>query len=154
MVFVQLFSCVWLWPHGLQHTRLPCPSPSPRACSISCPLSWSCHPTISAFVIPLLQPSIFPRIRVFSNESALCIMWPSTRASAPVLVMNIQDWFPLGLTGLNFLLFKGLSRVIFTTKAQKHQFFSVQLSLLSSSHIHTRLLEKLHLWLYGTLSAK
>ena len=49
MVFVQLFSCVWLWPHGLQHTRLPCPSPSPRACSISCPLSWSCHPTISAF---------------------------------------------------------------------------------------------------------
>ena len=63
-----------LWPHGLQHARLPCPSPSPRVCSNSCPLSWWCHPTICC---PLLfPPSIFPSIRVFSNESVLRIGWP------------------------------------------------------------------------------
>ena len=70
-------SCPTLQPHGLQHARLPCPSPSPGACSNSCPLSWWCHPTISSVLChPLLLPSIFPRIRVFSNESALCIRWP------------------------------------------------------------------------------
>ena len=66
-----------LWPHGLQHTRLPCPSPTPRACSNSCPLlSQWCHPTISSSVVPFLPPSIFPSIRVFSNESVLHIRWP------------------------------------------------------------------------------
>ena len=68
----------YLWPHGLQHTRLPCPSPTPKACSNSCPLSWWCHPTISSSVIPfLLLPSIFPSIRVFSTESVLHIRWPN-----------------------------------------------------------------------------
>ena len=62
-----------LWPHGLQHARIPCPLPSPRACSNSCPLSWWCHPTISSSVTP---HSIFPSIGVFSNESALHIRWP------------------------------------------------------------------------------
>ena len=66
-----------LWPHGLQHTRIPCPSSTPRACSNSCPSSWWRHPTISSSCHPLLfLPSIFPSIRVFSNESVLCIRWP------------------------------------------------------------------------------
>ena len=100
-----------LQPHGLQHTRLPCPLLSPRVCSNSCPLSPWCHPTISFILCHpfLLLPSIFPSIRVFSNESALRIKWPNTGTSASVLPMNIQGWFPLGLTGL--ILFKGLSRV-------------------------------------------
>ena len=65
-----------LRPHGLQHTRLPCPSPHPRACSNSCPWSQWCHPTISSCHPLFLLPSIFPSIRVFSNELALCIRWP------------------------------------------------------------------------------
>ena len=65
-----------LWPHGLQHARLPCPSPTPGACSNSCPLSWWCYPTISSSVVLLFLPSIFPSIRVFSKESALHIRWP------------------------------------------------------------------------------
>ena len=81
LISVQ-FSCSVLsdslWPHGMQHTRLPCPSQTPKSCSNSCPSSWWCHPTISSSVICplLLLPSIFPRIRVFSNESVLCIRWP------------------------------------------------------------------------------
>ena len=62
------------WPHGLQHTRLPCPSPTPKACSDSWPLSWWCRPTILVSVLPL--PSVFPSIRVFSRESVVCIRWP------------------------------------------------------------------------------
>ena len=66
-----------LWPHGQQHARLPCPSPTPRACSNSCPLSWWCHPAIPFSVHAfLLLPSILPSIRVFSKESVLCIRWP------------------------------------------------------------------------------
>ena len=94
---------------------------------------------------PLLQPSIFPSIRVFSNESVLCIRWmQSTGASASVSVLpvNIQDWFPLGWTGWISLQSKGLSRVFSNTTVQKHQFFSAQLSLYSNSHIHTWLLKK------------
>ena len=91
----------------------------------------------------LLLPSIFPSIRVFSNESVLHIMWPNIEASASaaVLSMNIQHWSPLGLTGLISLLSKGLSRIFSNTKVQKHQFFTAQ-PLWSSSHIHTWLLEK------------
>ena len=130
-----------LWPHGLQHTRLPCSSPIPRACLNSCPSSRWCHPTISSSVCRpfLLLTSIFPSIRVFSNKLGLHIRWPSigVSASASVLPMNIQGWFPLGLTGLIFLQFKGLSRVFSNTTVQKHQFFSAQLSLWSNSHIHT-----------------
>ena len=91
-----------LRPHGLQHARLPCPSPSPGACSNPCPLSWWCHPSIHLILhCPLfLLLSTFPSIRVFSNELVLCIRWPSigASASASVLPMNIQGWFPLGLT--------------------------------------------------------
>ena len=111
-----------LWPHGLRHTRLPCPSPSPRACSNSRPLSWWCHPTIHYH--PLLLPSVFPSIKVFSNELALCIRWPKycSFSSASILPLNIQGWFSLGWTGLIFLMYKGLSRV-FSTTVQKHRFF-------------------------------
>ena len=150
-----------LWPHGRQHARLPNPSitnsqnllklmsielvmPSNHL-SLCCPL--------------LLLSSVFPSIRLFSKESVLCIRCPSTgaSASASVLPMNIQDWFPLGWTGLISLQFKGLSRVFSNTTVQKHQFFGAQLSwaeLESSSHIHTWLLDKPQLWLYGPLSAK
>ena len=92
----------------------------------------------------LFLPSIFPSIWFFSNKLALRIQWPSigASASASVLPMNIQDWLPWGLTGLIFLQSKGLSRVFSNTTVQKHQFFGIQLSLWSNSHIHAWLLEK------------
>jgi len=92
----------------------------------------------------LLLPSIFPSFRVFSNESALrfCGQSIGVSASASVLPMNIQGWFPLGLTGLIFLLSKGLSRVFSNITVQKHQFFSSQPSLWSNTHILTWLMEK------------
>ena len=86
----------------------------------------------------LFLPSIFPSIRVFSNESAICFRWPkywSFSFSASVLLMNIQDWFPLGLTGLITLLSKGLSRVFSNITVRNDQFFSAQPSLWSSSHM-------------------
>ena len=130
--------------HGLQHTRLLCSSPSPHACSNSCPLSQWCHPTISSSVISsssCLQsfpPSgSFPVSQFFSSGGQ------NIGASASILPMNIQDWFPLGLTGWISLQSKGHSRVFSNTTVQKHQLFGAQLSLWwSSSHIHTRLLEK------------
>ena len=105
---------------------------------------------------PLLLPSIFPTIRVFSNESALRIRWPKYWSfSFNISLSNeIQGWFLLGLTGLISLQSKGLSRVFSTTTVQKHQFFGIQPSLWSSSRIHTWLLEKPELWLDGSLSAK
>ena len=101
----------------------------------------------------LLWPSIFPSIRVFSNESALRIRWPSigVSASTSVLLMSIQDWFPLGWTGWISLQSKGLSRVFSKTTVQKDHFFRAQLSLYSSSHSHTWLLEKQQLWQYRPL---
>ena len=136
-----------LWPHGLQFTRLPCPSPSPGAYSNSCPSSWWCHPTISFSVISsssCLQSfpasGSFPMSQFFASGSQ------SIRASSSVLPMNNRDWFPLGLTGLFSLQSKGLSRVFSNTTIQKHQFFGAQLSLQSNSHIHTWLLEK-QLWI-------
>ena len=89
-----------------------------------------CHPR-------LLLPSIFPSIRVFSNESVLRIRWPGVSASASVLPMNIQDWFPLGLTCWSSLQSKGLSRVFSNNTVQKHQLISTQTSSQSNSHIHT-----------------
>ena len=90
----------------------------------------------------LLLSSIFPSIRVFSSKSALRIGWQKYWSLTLVLPMNIQGWFPLGLTGLISLQSKGLSRIFSNTIVQKHQFFTTQLSLWSSSHIHTWLLEK------------
>ena len=105
----------FFWPHGLQHTRLPYPSPSPGACSNSCPSSWWCHPTISSSYDSLLPlPSIFPSIRVFSNESALWIRWPKywcfSSSISPFneysgLISFRFDWFHLAVQGtLNSLL--------------------------------------------------
>ena len=94
-----------------------------------------CHPL-------LLLPSIFPSIRVFSNESALHITWPKYWSFTISPSMTTQYWFPLGLTGWIFLQSKGLSRVFSNTTVQKHQIFGAQLILWSNSHIHTWLLEK------------
>ena len=131
-----------LGPHGVQHARLPCPSLSPRVCSNSCPLSRLCHPTISSSVAPFsscLQS--FPASGSFPMRQFFTSSGQSWRfISASVLPMNIQGSFPLGLTGLISFLSKGLSRVFFSTIIQKHQLFSAQPSLLSNSHIHTRLL--------------
>ena len=146
-----------LWPHGLQHAKLPLPSQSPRVCSNSCPLSQWCHPTISSFVIPFSSCIYsFPASGSFLISQLFASGGQSigVSASVSVLPMNIQDWFPLGLTGLISLLSKGLSRVFSNSTVQKHQFFSAQPSLWSNSHIHTWLLEKPQLWLDGPLSAK
>ena len=131
-----------LQPQGLQHARLPCPSPTPRACSNSCPLSRWCHPTISSSVIPFsscLQS--FPASGSFPMSQFFSSGGQSTGASASVLSMNFQDWFPLGWTSWISLQSKRLSRLFSNTTVQKHQFFSAQLFLWSNSHIHTWLLE-------------
>ena len=92
----------------------------------------------------ILWPSIFLSIRVFSKQTALHIRWKKywTSASASVLPMNIQGWFPLRVTSLISLMFKGPSRVFSNTTVQKHQFFNGQLSLWCNSYFYTRLLEK------------
>ena len=97
-----------LWPHGLQHARLPCPSLSPRACWNSCSLSSLCYLTISSFPLPLILTSIrsFPMSQLFASGGQSI----GASASASVLPMNIRGWFPLGLTGLISLQSKGLSR--------------------------------------------
>ena len=150
-------------PYGLQHTRLPCPSSipelaqtlfdpmdcstpgfpviiNPGACSNSCALSRWCHPTISSSVVPFSSC-----LQSFPASGSLPTSWffksggqsTGVSASTSVLPINIQDWFPLGLTGWISLQSKGLSRVFSNTTVQKHQFFSAQLSLWSNSHIHT-----------------
>ena len=133
------------WPHRLQHTGLPCPSLSPRVCSNSCPPSHWHYLTISSSTTPFsfcLQS--YPASGSFSVSQFFESGGQSigASASASILPMNIQDWFPLGLTSLISLQSKGLSRVFFNTTVQKHQFFSAQPSLWSNSHICTWLLEK------------
>ena len=137
---VNKFSCSvvpdFLQLHGLQHPRLPCPSPTPRACSNSC-LMLSNHLTLC---LPLLLlPSVFPSIRVFSKESVLCIRWPKYWSFSFSISLSSEY---SGLTSfrmgwLDLLQSKGLSRVFSNTTVQKHQFFSAQLSLWSNSHIQT-----------------
>ena len=112
-----------LWPHGMQHARLTCPSPIPGTSSNSCPSSQWCHPAISSSAIPfssclqsLPASESFPMSQLFISGGQ------SIRASAPVLPMNVQDWFPSGLTYLVSLLSKGLSRV-FSSTIKNHQFF-------------------------------
>ena len=143
-------------PHGLQHARLLCPSPSPGVCSNSCPLSQWCYLTISSSVIPFSCLLSLPVSGSISESQFFPSVGQSIGVSdsASVLPMNIQDWFPLGLTDLISLLSKGLSRVFPITTVQKHQFFSAQLSLWSKSHIHTWSLEKPQLWLSVHFLAK
>ena len=122
----------FLWPHGLQHTRPPCPSPTPRACSNSCPLSQWCHPTILASVVPFSSCfQSFPASGSFPMSQFLPSGGQSIGVSASTLVlpMNTQDWSPLGWTGWISLQSKRLSRVFSNTTLQKHQFFGTQLSL-------------------------
>ena len=119
-------------PHGVQHTKLPCPSPTPGTCSSSCPSCHWCYLTISSSVIPVsscLQSfpasGSFPMSQFFASGGQSI----GTSASATVLPMYIQDWFPLGWTGWISLLSKGFSRVFSNTTVEKYQFFSTQLSL-------------------------
>ena len=121
-----------LQPHGLQHARTPCPSPTTGVYSNSCPLSRWYHPTISSSVIPFSSrlesfpaSGSFPVSQFFASSNQRI----GVSASTSVLPMNIQDWFPLGWTGWISLLSRGLSRVFFNTTVQKCQFFGAQLSL-------------------------
>ena len=128
-----------LQTHGLQYTRLPCPSLPPRAYSNPCPLSQWCHWAISSYVVPFpfpFLPSIFPSIRVFSNELALPIGWPKYwKISFSISPFNeYSGLISFKIDGLISLQFKGLSRVFFNTTVQKHHFFG--------SHIHILFLEK------------
>ena len=140
-----------LWFHGLQHARFHCPSLSPKVCSNSCPLSQWWYLTISSSATSFFfcfqsfsATGSFPMSQFFASGGQSI----RAAASAPVLPMNIQGWFTLGLTGLIFLQCKGLSRVFSSTTIQKHQFFSFQPSLWSNSHICIRLWGKP---LYGPL---
>ena len=120
-----------LWPNGLQHVRPPCPSPTLRVYSNSCPLSQWCHPTISSSVIPFFWFQSFPASGSFPMSQLFASGGQSTgvSASTSALPVNTQDWFPLGCTGWISLQSNGLSRVFSNTTVQKHQFFSTQLSL-------------------------
>ena len=140
---ISLFSCSVtsdsLQPHGLQNARPPCPSQTLGACLNSCPLSQWYHTTISSSVVPFssqLQSfpasGSFPMSQFFTSGSQSFVV----SASASVLQMNIQDWFPLGWTGWISLQSKGLSRVFSNTTVQTHQFFGAQLSLWPKSPIH------------------
>ena len=128
-----------LQTHGLQHTRPPCSTSTPRVYSNSCPLSQRCHPTISSSVFPFSCLQSFPASRSFQMSQFFASGGQSigVSASTSVLPMNIQDWFPLGWTGWISLHAKGLSRVFSNTTVQKYQFFSSQLSSQSNSYIHT-----------------
>ena len=139
-----LFSCPImsnsLQPNGLQHTRPPCPSPTPGVYSNSCPSSQWCHPAIPSSVVPfsscpqsLTASGSFPMSQPFAWGGQSI----GVSASTSVLPMNTQDWSPLGWTGWISLQFKGLARVFSNTTVQKHQFFSNQTSSQSNSHIHT-----------------
>ena len=141
VVYAQTFSSVQfsrsvmsnsLQPHGPQHTRPSCPSPTPGVYSNSCPLSRWCHPIISSSVIPfssVLQS--FPASGYFQMSQLFTSGGQSigVSVSTSVLPMNTQDWSPLGLTGWISLQSKGLSKVFWTLMVQKHQFFRAQLSL-------------------------
>ena len=138
-------SCLTLQPHGLQHAKPHWSSPTPGACSNSCPLSSWCYPTISSSVVPFsssFQSS--PASGSFSMNQLFTTSGQSigVSASTSLLPMNIQDWFPLARTSWISLQSKGLSRVFSNTTIQKHQFFGTQLSSQSNSHIHTWPLEK------------
>ena len=134
-----------LQPHELQHARLPCPSPTPRVHSNSCPLSRWCHPAISSSVVPfsscpqsLLASESLPVSQLFTWGGQSI----GVSALASFLPKNTQGWSPLEWTGWISLQSKGLSRVFSNTTLQKHQFFSDHPSSQSNSHIHTWLLEK------------
>ena len=129
-----------LWPHGPQHARPPCPSPTPEVYPHSCPLSWWCHWTISSSVLPFTScPQSFPASRSFQMSQLFTSGGQNIGVSAltSVLLMNTQDWSPLGWTVWISLQFKGLSRVFSNTTVQKHQFFG-------ASFLHSPTLTSTH----------
>ena len=128
----------------LQHARLPSPSLSPRTCTNSCPSSWWCHPTISSSVIPFSCAQSFPASGSFPLNQLFVSDGQSIGASvsSSVLPMDIQGWFPLGLTDLISLVSKGLSTTLSNTTVWEHQPLGAQPSLWLNYHIHTWLLEK------------
>ena len=145
-----------LRPHESQHTRPPCPSPTPGVYSNSCPSCQWCHPAISSSVIPFSScPQCLPASESFPRSQLFTWGGQSIGASAlvSVLPMNTQYWFPLEWTGWISLQSKGLSRVFSNTTVQKHQFFGAHLSSQSNSHIHTRPQGKPWPWLDGPLLA-
>ena len=134
-----------LWLYVLSHVRVCCPSLFPGVCLNSCPLSWCCLPIISSSVVPFsscLQSSPASGSFPVSQFFASCGQSIGASVSASVLPVNIQGWFPLGRTGFISLQSKGFSRIFSNTTIQKYQFFSIQPSLRSNSHIHTWLSEK------------
>ena len=146
-----------LWPHGLQHARPPCPSPTPRVYSNSCPLSQRCHPTISSSLIAFSSRlQSFPASGSFQMTQFFASGDQSigVSTSTSVLPTNTQHWSPLGWTGWISLQSKGLSKIFSNTTVQKHHYFGTQLSLQSNSHIHTWPLEKPQIWLDRPLLAK
>ena len=160
LVHVLLFSCPVmsdsLWSCGLRHASLLCPSLSPKVCSSSCPLHRWCHPVIpSSDALFSLHPQSFPA----SGTSPVCWLFAlddqntGVSASASVLPVNIQSWFPLRLTGL-ILLSKGLSGVLSSTTAWRHQLFGALPSLRSTSHNCMWPLGRPQPWLLGPLSAE
>ena len=121
-----------LWPHESQHTRPPCPSPTPRVHSNPCPSSRWCHPTVSSSVVPFSScPQSFPASGSFQMSQLFASggLNIGVSASTSVLPKNTQDISPLGWTGWMSLQSKCLSRVFSNTTVQKHQFFGTQLSL-------------------------
>ena len=129
-----------LRPHGLQHARPPCPSPTPRVYSNSSASSQWCHPAISSSVVPFSScPQSLPASGSFQMSQFFASGSQSIGVSAltSVLPMNTQDWSPLGWTGWISFQSKGFSRVFSNTTVQNHQFFGTQLSSQSNSHIHT-----------------
>ena len=133
-----------LWPHESQHTRPPCPSPTPRVHSDSCPSQW-CHPAISFSVVPFSScPQSLPASESFPMSQLLAWGGQSTRvsASASFPPKKSQGWSPSEWTGWISLQSKGLSRVFSNTTVQKHQFFGAQPSSQSNSHVHTWPVEK------------
>ena len=134
-----------LWPHELQHTRPPCPSPTPGVHPNSCPSNRWCHPVTSSSVVPFyFCPQSLPASESFPMSQLFAWGGQSIRVSAleSVLAKNTQDWSPLEWTGCISLQSKGLSRVFSNTTVQQHPFFIAQLSSQSNSHIHTWPLEK------------
>ena len=133
-----------LWPHGPQHARPPCPSPTPGVYSNPCLLCQWCHPAISSSVIPFSCSQSFPASGSFQMSRLFTSGGQSigVLTSTLVLPVNTQNWFPLGWTCWLSLQSKGLSSVFSNTTVQKHQFFHAQLSSQSNSHIHTWPLEK------------
>ena len=148
-----------LWPHELQHARLPCPSLSSSVCSNPCPLSGWCHPTISSSDAPFPLPSIFSGIRVFSSELALHIRW-SEDWSCSFSISPFNEYSGLisfSIDWLDLLAVQG-------TLKSPHWHHSLKTSILwcstffmvqfSHPYMTTRLLERPQLWLYRPLSAK